>query len=152
MLRLRPGQWVSRLALPRPIWLQHTPVSPILLQDSPHRRLSSYLGSLRWNLDDSLIGNGHGTRRFTLSPNALFLGDSFTGNRAHFVAQEGLPSLTALENPPRLHCTVESDVTFREISQMSPISCKSLNGKTWVVKKGKSSEFNLQNDEHVKSS
>ena len=111
-VRLRPGQWVSRLALPRPIWLQHTPVSPILLQDSPHRRLSSYLGSLRWNLDDSLIGNGHGTRRFTLSPNALFLGDSFTGNRAHFVAQEGLPSLTALENPPRLHCTVEADVVW----------------------------------------
>ena len=80
-VRLRPGQWVSRLALPRPIWLQHTPVSPILLQDSPHRRLSSYLGSLRWNLDDSLIGNGHGTRRFTLSPNALFLGDSFIADR-----------------------------------------------------------------------
>ena len=33
---------------------------------------------------------------------------------------------------------------------MSPISCKT--GQTWVVKKGKSSEFNLQNDEHVKSS
>ena len=52
-----------------------------------------------------------------------------------------------------------ADATLREISQMSPISCQSLNGPNSgsrgpreEVKKGKSSEFNPRNGEQVKSS
>ena len=51
-----------------------------------------------------------------------------------------------------------TSATLREIFQMSPISSKSLNGANSgsrgpreEVKKGKSSEFNPQNDGQVKS-